>query len=171
MATICVPVCVRRAEELAGAVNLAARVGDVVELRLDYLNDPESALVAVRELADRSAAQIIVTMRGADQGGAGSHGSEVRHRFWSRAKDLPKVLLDIEFDLLTQAEESSLDWNRVICSHHDFRGVPPDIDRRYERIAATPARILKIAVQADDATDCIPIFRLLERAEVERRKL
>jgi 3-dehydroquinate dehydratase/shikimate dehydrogenase len=171
MAKICVPVCVRRVEELAGAVDLASSVGDLVELRLDYLKDPEAAIATVIDLADQSAAQIIVTMRGVDQGGAGSHGLEVRRHFWSRAKDLPKVLLDIEFDLLTRMEESSLDWNRVICSYHDFRGGPSDIDRLYARMASTPARILKIALQADDATDCLPIFRLLERAQDERRKL
>jgi 3-dehydroquinate dehydratase / shikimate dehydrogenase len=38
-------------------------------------------------------------------------------------------------------------------------------------MAATEARILKIAVQADDATDCLPLFRLLERAQREGREL
>jgi 3-dehydroquinate dehydratase / shikimate dehydrogenase len=170
MTTICVPVCVRRAEELPGAVDLAARVGDVVELRLDYLDEPGAAMPVVHELT-RIAVPIIVTMRAPEQGGAGSHTYEERRRFWSRAKDLPKVLFDMESDLVTQSEEFSMNWNRVICSHHDFAGVPPDIDHLYEHIAATPAKITKIAVQAKDAIDCIPIFRLLERAQREGREL
>src|ERR1043166_6950499 len=124
MTTICVPVCVRRAEELPGAVDLAARVGDVVELRLDYLDDPGAAIPVVRELTNRITVPIIVTMRAREQGGAGSHSYEERQRFWSRAKDLPKVLFDMESELVTQSEEFSMDWNRVICSHHDFAGVP-----------------------------------------------
>jgi len=38
-------------------------------------------------------------------------------------------------------------------------------------MAATSARILKIAVQADDATDCLPVFRLLEQAQLEGREM
>jgi 3-dehydroquinate dehydratase/shikimate dehydrogenase len=38
-------------------------------------------------------------------------------------------------------------------------------------MAATSARILKIAVQADDAIDCLPIFRLLERAQRNGREI
>ena len=38
-------------------------------------------------------------------------------------------------------------------------------------MAATPARVLKIAVPAGDATDCLPVFRLLERARSEKREL
>src|SRR5258707_8280091 len=38
-------------------------------------------------------------------------------------------------------------------------------------MAATPAKILKIAVQANDATDCLPVFRLLERAQREGREM
>ncbi|HET6889764.1 MAG TPA: shikimate dehydrogenase, partial [Pyrinomonadaceae bacterium] len=40
----------------------------------------------------------------------------------------------------------------------------------YQRLARTPARIIKIAVQAHDITDCIPIFGLLQRARDERRE-
>jgi len=38
-------------------------------------------------------------------------------------------------------------------------------------MSVTPARILKIAVQAVDATDCLPIFHLLDRAQNEGREL
>src|SRR5260370_4195916 len=38
-------------------------------------------------------------------------------------------------------------------------------------MAATPARILKTAVQTDDASDCITVFRLLERAQRGGREM
>jgi 3-dehydroquinate dehydratase/shikimate dehydrogenase len=38
-------------------------------------------------------------------------------------------------------------------------------------MAATPAGIIKIAVQANDATDCLAVFRLLERAQREHREV
>ncbi|MDQ2921967.1 MAG: shikimate dehydrogenase, partial [Acidobacteriota bacterium] len=63
------------------------------------------------------------------------------------------------------------DWSRVICSHHDFLGVPANLAEIYEAIAATPARILKIAVHANDATDCLPVFHILERALKDGREM
>ena len=169
MATICVPVCCRRVEELPGAAELAARAADMVELRLDYLEAPAAALPIVRKMLQRIA-RIIITMRAPEQGGAGSHSYEERRRFWLLARELPNVLFDIEFDLLN-TEELTIDWSRVICSHHDFSGVPSDLETIYERMSATLARIVKIAVQANDATDCLPIFRLLDRANYEDREL
>ena len=85
------------------AVERASEVADIVELRLDYLDEPDAAIFIVRELTNRTAVPIIVTMRAPDQGGAGSHSYEERRRFWSRAKDLPKVLFDMELDLVTQS--------------------------------------------------------------------
>ncbi len=63
------------------------------------------------------------------------------------------------------------DDSNIICSHHDFSGVPADIDRLYEQLAATRAHILKVAVNATDTVDCLSIFRLLARAENEGTEL
>src|SRR5947207_3263082 len=146
MAKICVPVCVRRIDELKTATQQAAGLGDVVELRLDCLEDPEAALHIVRELINQSGTDLIVTMRAPEQGGAGSHSYDERRSFWKRAGYLPKVLFDIEFEL-PDLEDIAIDWSRVICSHHDFSGVPPDIEDIYGRMALTLAHIIKIATQ------------------------
>ena len=169
MAKICVPVCVRRIDELKAATQHAAGLGDLVELRLDCLEDPEAALPIVPKLVDQGETDLIVTMRAPDQGGAGSHNEE-RRSFWLRAKNLPKVWFDIEFEF-PELKELAINWSRVICSHHDFKGVPSDIEETYRRMALTPAHIIKIAVQANDAIDCLPIFRLLDHAKHENREL
>src|SRR5712691_11811317 len=49
--------------------------------------------------------------------------------------------------------------------------MPAEVSRIYDDLATTPAGILKIAARADDATDCIPIFRLLERSRGEAREI
>jgi 3-dehydroquinate dehydratase/shikimate dehydrogenase len=182
---ICVPVCVQRASELAAAIDRAVPVADIVELRLDCLsdNEREAPLPALAGYLksngpDGAGASTILTMRSAEQGGHTSAKLDARRRFWRSVGKIPaSCLIDLELDLVLDlaAEEaharSWMDWNRVICSHHDFGGVPVDLERIYERMAATPARILKIAVQADDATDCLPIFRVLERAQREGREM
>jgi 3-dehydroquinate dehydratase / shikimate dehydrogenase len=171
MAKICVPVSVRRIDELKAATQQAARLSDVVELRLDYLEDPEAALPIVRELVDQNGTDLIVTMRAPDQGGAGSRTDDERHSFWMRAKELPGALFDVESEFVNRSPDLTIDFNRVICSHHDFDGMPADLNRLYEAMATSSARVIKIAGQAADAVDCLPIFRLLDRARTEGRQL
>ena len=46
-----------------------------------------------------------------------------------------------------------------------------DLEKIFELMAATPAETIKIAVQTDDALDCLPLFKLLERAQAEGREM
>jgi len=117
-------------------------------------------------------------MRSFEQGGHSSIDSDRRRQFWSSLNNLPaSSFCDLELDLVLDfsaeaaPEKLPISWSQVICSYHDFDGVPQDLERIYERMAATPAAIIKIAVQADSATDCLPIFHLLARAQREGREL
>jgi 3-dehydroquinate dehydratase/shikimate dehydrogenase len=176
-AKICVPVCVPRASELWPAITRAAEVADIIELRLDCLLEVEldSAKNILSSLIRKVEALIILTMRSGEQGGHVSLNLDQRSQFWSSiGSTAGNCLKDFELDLAQEYERRSderVDWNKVICSHHDFVGVPSDLEKIYEAMAATPARILKIAVQAGDATDCLPVFRLLERAQHESREM
>jgi len=179
-ARICVPVCVQRASELAEAIKRASEVAGIVELRLDCLEDDEreAVLPLLRDHLNRDGTPMLITFRPAAQGGHAATDSGARRNFWVSLNRISRgALMDLELDLARSvasdglARESSIDWGLVICSHHDFVGVPSDLDEIYKRMAATPARILKIAVQADDATDCLPVFHLLERAQSEGRDL
>lgn len=179
-AKICVPVCVERASELPEAIKRAAAMADVIELRLDYLaeNEREPALSILRAWFSSSDQAVILTFRPVEQGGHITSDEATRRRFWTSLMELSgHALFDLELDLVlrftadAQAPGSSIDWSRVICSHHDFDSVPSDLDDIYQRMAVTPARILKIAVQANDATDCLPVFRLLEHAQREGREM
>ena len=178
---ICVPVCEGRAVDLRGALERACLVADVVELRLDYLQGDElfKALSNLPSLISASARPVIVTLRPVGQGGRREMDNLTRLIFWVEhfLYGKPHVdFADIELDLALvfmekEREENReiLNWGRVICSHHDFKGVPEDLEKIYEQMAATPARILKLAVTAADVTDCIPVLRLLERARREGR--
>lgn len=184
MAKICVPVCARRISDMQRAVERAAEVGDIIELRLDYL--PEEALAqaseVINEIIKLAERPLIVTLRPSEFGGA--RAITIEDRLLARIEQQwlghPKVLSDMELDLvqvLQQREEDKslaegvCDWNRTICSFHDFAGIPDDLEQIYEHMAATPARVLKIAVQADDATDCVAILNLLKRAKHQGREM
>ncbi len=176
-AKICVPVCVQRARELSPAIASAARVADIIELRLDYLPpaELESAKSILSSLSGKAENPIILTMRSGEQGGRVSLDLDQRSQFWSSlGSAADNCLKDFELDLAQEfmrRKDAQVDWSKVICSYHNFTGVPPNLEQIYESMAATPAKILKIAVQANDATDCLPVFRLLERAQREGREM
>ncbi|HSQ25248.1 MAG TPA: shikimate dehydrogenase [Pyrinomonadaceae bacterium] len=174
MTRICVPVCTRGVGEMREAIERAAEVADVIELRLDCLNDLNAAsrITGQARISERP---LILTLRCAEQGGQSSFDYDSRRRFWtSLIPPAADCFFDLEFDLVqdfSSAASFEADWKQVICSHHDFNGVPPDLEHVYEAMAATPAGIIKIAVQANDAIDCLPVFKLLERAQREGREL
>jgi 3-dehydroquinate dehydratase/shikimate dehydrogenase len=175
---ICVPVCVERASELPAAVERAAEVADIIELRLDCLEPTQlkACLSDMGALIQGTSRPLILTLRPAEQGGR--RALSVKERtgfpswagsFWFEGLFRRPEFVDLEVD--SEWSWNSLGSSKIICSHHDFVGVPSDLEQIYERMAATPAPILKIAVQADDATDCLPVFDLLERAKREGREM
>jgi 3-dehydroquinate dehydratase / shikimate dehydrogenase len=168
---ICVPICVDNLGELERCASRAADVADVIELRVDCLGEQDvSAFVqGIEKLIGRLSVPLIITFRATEEGGYRTLTINERKWFWQSIKPSPDVLFDIEYHLSTTA--AVIRSFNIICSHHHFGGVPEDLERLYERLAATPARVLKIVVYADDTVDCLPIFRLLERAQKENRKL
>ena len=178
-ARICVPICVQRADQLADAVKSAAELADVIEIRFDCI-EAFAVFDALKEfgpLRQGAAQPFILTFRPAEQGGFREISKDERIEFWKQAAQPAHQdsndWFDIEAELLLEAQEliDEVGRDRIICSHHDFDSVPEDLASLYERMAATPAAMIKIAVQANDATDCIPVFKLLERAQREGRDL
>ncbi|MBA3440182.1 MAG: shikimate dehydrogenase [Pyrinomonadaceae bacterium] len=169
-----VPVRVERACDLSQAVARAALVADIIELRLDYL-EPTELGEALRSLATFHCPRpLILTLRPAEEGGHRPLDMAERQAFWSLPEHtLGSNFVDIELDLLLGSAsrepqlEQSLNWEHVICSYHNFAEVPADLETIYERMASTGARVLKIVVPTRDVTDCLPVFRLLERARRE----
>jgi 3-dehydroquinate dehydratase/shikimate dehydrogenase len=185
---LCVPVCVRRAGELREAIARAAAVADIVELRMDCLADEAQLAQATHELPTlfrERTRPFIITFRASEQGGARESNRDLnleqRARFWSEnfspgneRADYADLELDLAAHFTTEEErraEKLIDWNRVICSHHDFERVPSDLENIFARMLETPARILKIAVHARDITDCLPVLKLIEQAQRAGREM
>ena len=164
---VCVPVREKNLSAFKSACERATEWADIVELRLDCL-EPQDVSAAVSDLSSFSC-PVILTFRPSEQGGYRDLTREDRLRFWqTEALRGDAVWWDIEEDL---AHDLSPDWSRTILSHHDFSGVPPDLETIYERLGQTPARVIKITVQANEIVDCIPVFELIDRARSEGREI
>ena len=172
-ARICVPLRAETFGELERAIASAAQVADIIEIRLDALREQELPVAQqhLDKLILQSKVPVIVTFRPSEQGGYRELSIAERRQFWNVAGRTQNALFDIEKDLCASEPPLDIDWSRVICSHHDFTGVPEDINRLYGELASTPARILKLAVQANDIVDCLPVFHALERASLEGREI
>ncbi len=174
---ICVPICEQSISATETAIIRAAPLADLIEIRLDCLDPFQIGgnFRCLDHLFENSPKPTIVTYRPAEQGGRRELKMETRLGFWVFGRSATNGFLDIEFDLASNSHvfdyTTQPEWNQVICSYHDFIGVPNDLDDLYDRMAKTAARILKIAVQADDAIDCLPVFHLLERACADGREM
>jgi 3-dehydroquinate dehydratase / shikimate dehydrogenase len=174
---ICIPICEQSISAAEQAIRRAAPLADLIELRLDCLDPLEIGLnfQSLDHLFAASQKPTIITYRPSEQGGRQELNMDARSGFWVFNRPATDALLDIEFDLAGSQfvfdAMTEPDWSRVICSYHDFTGIPLDLDGLYDRMLETPARILKIAVQADDAIDCLPVFHLLERASADNREM
>ena len=161
---VCVPVCEKNLDALQSACARANEFADWIELRLDCLEDVPTEVTALTENIPNP---LILTFRPSEQGGYRDSTLEERKRFWTHvAPHANRVWWDLEEDL---AHALAPDRSRIIISHHDFSGVPNDLEQIYERLSRTAAAVVKIAVKANDIVDCIPIFRLLDHAREERR--
>ena len=164
---VCVPVREKDLSAFKSACERATALADVVELRLDCL-EPQHVSAAVSDLSNFPC-PVILTFRPSEQGGYRDLSREERLAFWkTQALRGDAVWWDLEVDL---AHDLSPDWSRTIISHHDFSGVPPDLEKIYEQLAQTPARVIKIAVKAYEIVDCIPVFELIDRACSEGREV
>ena len=127
--------------------------GDMVELRLDTLRDPDVA----GALAGRQR-PAIVTCRAKWEGGQFSGSEEERHRLLGEALDLGAEYVDIEWragfdDLLARTR-----GRRVVLSSHEFDGMPADLKDRARAMRATGAEVVKIAATASRLSDCLPLL-------------
>ncbi len=166
---ICVPIVATRSEDVFASIAETQHVADAIELRLDYLTVDALQQVITRLRAGLSTINkpLILTLRPSEQGGNRDLTLQERRNFW---RSLPGEIVetvafaDFELDLAESfADDSSIPWNKVICSYHNFEETPSDLSEIYERIARTPAAVIKIATQANRIGDCLRLFDLIDR--------
>ena len=165
---ICVPITESAPEAFLHAIADAAQTADLIELRLDYLDAAgcRTVLEALPQMAESG--MLLLTFRPAEQGGRRDLSLQDRQTFWrGLSSEVVRAIrfADFEFDLVESfAGDSPVPWKKVICSWHDFDQTPDDLRQRYDRMADTPAAVVKIATMANRISDSLRIFELLDHA-------
>jgi 3-dehydroquinate dehydratase / shikimate dehydrogenase len=171
---VCVPVTEISVDKCFAAIADSERLADIIELRLDYFSEVTLPLViAELEMRIRQISKpLIITFRPREQGGRRDLTLPERQIFW---RNLPPEIVratafaDFEFDLAESfAGASPIPWSKIICSWHDVDETPADILKIYERIAGTPAAVVKIATRVNRIGDCLQLFDLIERKSANK---
>jgi 3-dehydroquinate dehydratase/shikimate dehydrogenase len=110
---------------------------DCVEVRLDYLKDPQQSILT---RWDRLPLPVIATCRGKERGGLFDGSIEEETRILENAVRNGARFVDIDYRFAKPIAGAE-----VIGSFHDFAATPADVDTILSRACASPAQIAKVA--------------------------
>jgi len=162
MSLACVSITASTAEAAAAEIEQARQQkADIVELRLDFLDDGEDWEPIVRN----KEIDMIVTNRAEWEGGKSKESEDARLKKLCRADQLGAELIDVELKAASAFKEirTSPGSAKLILSHHDFEKTPSqdELSKLHGDMLQAGADVCKIAVTANDISDCIPVFELL----------
>jgi 3-dehydroquinate dehydratase/shikimate dehydrogenase len=151
-------VAVASGGELRRRVSTPSRA-DLVELRLDALEDPRDPAAFLRDCSRPA----IVTCRPRWEGGGFDGSEEVRERLLGQALDAGAAYVDVEWAAPCRDRLLARAPDRVVVSLHAFEGVPGDLEARATAMGATPAAVVKLAVRATALRDLLPLIAMGDR--------
>jgi 3-dehydroquinate dehydratase / shikimate dehydrogenase len=136
-----------------------------VELRLDHFEEPFDLETLLRE---RGNIPVVATLRPTDPGGKSSLGPAQRLAVLREAAELGAEYVDLEWDAATPQAVAEIKsaGATVIVSRHDFVRMPPELANAWwDDLASRGADVVKVVGTAHDVSDCLPVLRVLERAD------
>jgi len=169
---VCAVITEETVEAARVALKQASAIGDLIELRLDYLSDFDFGdMNALSRLLEDKPLPVIITCRSVSEGGNRYVEDPIRLRLLVEGAKRFADYCDIEASHYEQACSLSPDISRLIVSYHNFERTPPELDEIYNRVTSLPAAAHKIVTHANTIADSLAILKLLDRACSEGRQL
>jgi 3-dehydroquinate dehydratase/shikimate dehydrogenase len=140
-----------------------------VEVRTDSIRD-----LNLEVLLRQPRPSVIVTHRIQRDGGRFAGTQREHLNVLADAARLGAEFVDIELSCGKNAVASLCSRRKksgVIVSYHNFERTPSNLDAIYDKLKASPADIMKVAVTANDITDSVSVIDLMKRARRERKRL
>jgi 3-dehydroquinate dehydratase / shikimate dehydrogenase len=160
MGKVCASVSAETSRDAISQICKAEEFADLIEIRFDHLRDDELPLLLEYLRSNGAVKPLIATYRAPGQGGRGPASANERKEFWKRL-DHDLWAVDLEEDVL----DTPGDWPVRILSFHDFDAAGGDADEVFSRLIDRRPNVLKYAYHADDVTDTLPVWKMLQRAE------
>ena len=152
---------------------------DVIELRIDLLDEEERRIEKVKEFVSRLTMPVIVTNRKKEEGGSFTGTEEERIAMLSSILDTAEVdAVDLEFSSRTAGKTAVIEKAKslhipVIFSFHDFKGMPgrAELVKLIARMYEEGGSIAKIAVTPKTLTDALLLLNLTHELSREGKLL
>lgn len=160
---ICIPIIANTVDDVLLDMAEASKFADIIELRLDYIKNPD-----LRRILERRSRPVIVTNRPVREGGKFDGSEEERISLLKLAIRLQADFVDIEHDSIQYIRRNTDHrvTTKIIVSYHNFRETPGDLSAIYLKLSQCDADVVKIVTYAKDITDNVKIYRLLRQAQV-----
>ena len=163
---IAVGITSKTVQEAVEEIVFCQRRADLVELRLDYINDISETLMD--ELLRACAIPQIVTVRKKDEGGFFNGSEDTRISLLVKAAQKKATFVDIEYSSGLRSIEKILNEctnTKLICSYHHFQETPEHLEKTFDAMAKTGAHIIKIACMGNTIDDYVRIVNLIKKAK------
>ena len=143
---------IKRAEEFA----------DLIEVRFDCLES--GSIKNCLENLPIIEKTYLFTFRSKEQGGKREISLREKLKFWELVFCVKRsdFMIDIEFDPKIMLVIDPPKTQRIV-SYHDFEGTPDNLDFSWSAMSELSNGVVKIAVQTDDITDSIELWKLLDQ--------
>ncbi len=160
---ICIPIIANNLVDALHDMTEASKVADIVELRIDYIKD-----VDLKRLLEKRTKPVIVTNRPVREGGKFDGSEEERIALLKLAVRLQADYVDVEHDSIQHIRRDTVHRvpTKIIVSYHNFRETPRDLTDIYKRLSQSGADIVKIVTHANDITDNVRIYQLLQQSQM-----
>jgi len=161
MHMICVAIGEQRIDDVLAAQRRLADAGaKLVELRLDYLQEP----ISLRRLLEHRPTPVIVTCRRPRDGGRFNGPEQQRLELLQAAVAAGADYVDLEADVAAQISRSGS--TRRIVSHHDFERTPDDVEAIHQRLSLLGADVVKLVTTATTPHDNRRLLALSAAAKI-----
>jgi 3-dehydroquinate dehydratase / shikimate dehydrogenase len=158
---ICIPITATNMQEALADMQAAAALADIIELRLDYLQDADLPLL----LTNRPR-PVIITITPQEENGRFAGSDSERIALLEQAIDLGAEYIDCNLGWSALPRLQSIkNKTRIIVSSHNYAETPADLNAIYREIAATGADIIKIATVANRISDNLRMLDLIRAAD------
>ena len=168
---ICVSLSGTDAAELLDKAEDVLRENTLIELRLDSLKAPLTAMPRIRRLVEmRPDATLIATCRCTASGGNFNGPVTAQLDVLRKAMEAGCQAIDVEIE--SAESVSTLDWEElrsraaIVLSSHNFK-TTSKLDETFERMRAFPADFYKIVSTATCLHDNVVMTRFLEQHSSE----
>ncbi len=160
---ICAPLAEPTLSQARRAMLTAAARADIVELRLDQLDEFPDADGLAALLKDRPC-PVIITNRPASEGGKNAWPDEVRLKVLQAAIELGADYVDVELGFADRLKRRPSTMTFV--PSHTFRLTPLDHRAIYSGTVRAGGDVAKLATMANSIIDNLRMFEVLRHASV-----